>query len=81
MSSTTGLIWRGAPSIGEDTTAFLSNMLGSSEPELERRYDEKVVPRAEPFITSQVEAVNPHMVTPRVAHTADRKGRQKGTNQ
>src|SRR6267378_26268 len=36
MSLTPGQIWRGAPSIGEDTTAILSSMLGFSEPEIER---------------------------------------------
>ena len=59
MSLTPGQIWRGAPSIGEDTTAILSSMLGFSEHEIERLYDEKVVHRTEPFTTPQVEAVNP----------------------
>jgi crotonobetainyl-CoA:carnitine CoA-transferase CaiB-like acyl-CoA transferase len=59
MSLTPGQIRRGAPSIGEDTTAILSNMLGFSEHEIERLYDEEVVHRTEPFTTPQVEAVNP----------------------
>jgi crotonobetainyl-CoA:carnitine CoA-transferase CaiB-like acyl-CoA transferase len=59
MSLTPGQIWRGAPSIGEDTTAILSSMLGFSEHEIERLYDEEVVHRTEPFTTPQVEAVNP----------------------
>jgi len=59
MSLTPGQIWRGAPSIGEDTTAILSSMLALSAHEIERLYDEKVVHRTEPFTTPQVEAVNP----------------------
>ena len=59
MSLTPGRIWRGAPSIGDDSTEILSKMLGLSEQEIKRLYDEKVVHRTEPFTTPQVEAVNP----------------------
>ena len=59
MSLTPGRIWRGAPSIGDDSTEILSKMLGLSEQDIKRLYDEKVVHRTEPFTTPQVEAVNP----------------------
>ena len=59
MSLTPGRVWRGAPSIGEDTTDILSKMLGVSETDIATLYDEKVVHRTEPFATPQVEAVNP----------------------
>jgi crotonobetainyl-CoA:carnitine CoA-transferase CaiB-like acyl-CoA transferase len=59
MSLTPGQIWRGAPSIGEDTTDILSKMLGFSESEIDKLYGEKIVHRTEPFLTPQVEAVNP----------------------
>jgi len=59
MSLTPGRIWRGAPSIGEDTTEVLSRVLGFSAEEITRLYDEQVVHRTEPFTTAQVEAVNP----------------------
>jgi crotonobetainyl-CoA:carnitine CoA-transferase CaiB-like acyl-CoA transferase len=59
MSKTPGRIWRGAPSIGDDTTDILSKMLGFAEPDITRLYDEKVVHRTEPFATPQVPAVNP----------------------
>jgi crotonobetainyl-CoA:carnitine CoA-transferase CaiB-like acyl-CoA transferase len=59
MSLTPGQIWRGAPSIGEDTTDILSKMLGFSGAEIDKLYDERVVHRTEPFMTPQVEAVNP----------------------
>jgi crotonobetainyl-CoA:carnitine CoA-transferase CaiB-like acyl-CoA transferase len=59
MSLTPGRIWRGAPSIGDDTTDILSAMLGLSEPEIEQLYTEKVVHRTEPFTTPQIDAVNP----------------------
>jgi crotonobetainyl-CoA:carnitine CoA-transferase CaiB-like acyl-CoA transferase len=59
MSLTPGRIWRGAPSIGDDTTDILSKMLGLGEPDIKRLYDEKVVHRTEPFATPQVPAVNP----------------------
>jgi crotonobetainyl-CoA:carnitine CoA-transferase CaiB-like acyl-CoA transferase len=59
MSLTPGRIWRGAPSIGDDTTDILSKMLGFAEPDIKRLYDEKVVHRTEPFTKPQVAAVNP----------------------
>lgn len=59
MSLTPGRIWRGAPSIGEDTTNILSKMLGFAEPDIKQLYDENVVHRTEPFATPQVPAVNP----------------------
>ena len=59
MSLTPGRIWRGAPSIGDDTTDILVNMLGLSEPDIEKLYSEKIVHRTEPFLTPQVDAINP----------------------
>jgi crotonobetainyl-CoA:carnitine CoA-transferase CaiB-like acyl-CoA transferase len=59
MSLTPGRIWRGAPSIGEDTTEVLSKMLGFSKDEISGLYHRKIVHRTEPFTTPQVEAVNP----------------------
>jgi crotonobetainyl-CoA:carnitine CoA-transferase CaiB-like acyl-CoA transferase len=59
MSLTPGRIWRGAPSIGEDTTAILSTMLGLSEPEIEALYNERAVHRVEPFTEPQVAPINP----------------------
>jgi crotonobetainyl-CoA:carnitine CoA-transferase CaiB-like acyl-CoA transferase len=59
MSLTPGRIWRGAPAIGEDTTAILGVMLGLSEPMIEELYADRVVHRTEPFTTPQVAAVNP----------------------
>ena len=59
MSLTPGRIWRGAPSIGDDTTDILAKILNLSEPEIEKLYEEKVVHRTEPFTTPKVEAVNP----------------------
>jgi len=59
MSLTPGRIWRGAPSIGEDTTDILGNMLGLSRPAIEQLYADRVVHRTEPFTAPQVEAANP----------------------
>jgi crotonobetainyl-CoA:carnitine CoA-transferase CaiB-like acyl-CoA transferase len=59
MSLTPGRIWRGAPSIGDDTTDILENMLGLSEPAIEALYADQVVHRTEPFTEPQVAAVNP----------------------
>jgi crotonobetainyl-CoA:carnitine CoA-transferase CaiB-like acyl-CoA transferase len=59
MSLTPGRIWRGAPSIGDDTTDILENMLGLSEPAIEKLYADQVVHRTEPFIAPQAEAANP----------------------
>jgi len=59
LSLTPGRIWRGAPSIGDDTSDILAKMLNFSEPDIERLYAEKAVHRMEPYTTAQVEAVNP----------------------
>ena len=59
MSLTPGRIWRGAPSIGDDTTDILGTMLGLSDGEIDRLYAERVVHRTEPFTTPQVDAINP----------------------
>jgi crotonobetainyl-CoA:carnitine CoA-transferase CaiB-like acyl-CoA transferase len=59
MSLTPGRIWRGAPSIGEDTTDILVKMLNLSGVEIEHLYRERVVHRTEPFNEPTVEAVNP----------------------
>ena len=59
MSLTPGRIWRGAPSIGDDTTDILENMLGLSEPAIEKLYADQVVHRTEPFTAPQIAAVNP----------------------
>ena len=59
MSLTPGRIWRGAPSVGEDTTEILSTMLQLSEGDIQALYDEKVVHRTEPFTKPWVDAVNP----------------------
>jgi crotonobetainyl-CoA:carnitine CoA-transferase CaiB-like acyl-CoA transferase len=58
MSLTPGRIWRGAPSMGEDTTDILG-ILGLSDTEIAALYAEKVVHRTDPFTTAQVQAVNP----------------------
>ena len=54
LSLTPGRIWRGAPSVGEDTTDILSNLLGLAESDIAALYEEKVVHRTEPFTTPQV---------------------------
>ncbi len=59
MSLTPGRIWRGAPSVGDDTTDILAAILGLSETEIDALYAEQIVHRTEPFTTPQVEAVNP----------------------
>src|SRR5712691_10001869 len=59
MSLTPGRIWRGAPSVGDDTTDILASMLGLSEAAIENLYADQVVHRTEPFTTPQVDAVNP----------------------
>src|SRR6185437_16146270 len=59
MSLTPGRIWRGPPSIGDDTTDILATMLGLSETEIDALYAEQIVHRTEPFTTPQVDAVNP----------------------
>jgi crotonobetainyl-CoA:carnitine CoA-transferase CaiB-like acyl-CoA transferase len=59
MSLTPGRIWRGAPSIGEDTTDILSNLLGLAQSEIDQLYSDEVIHRIEPFTTPQVAAVYP----------------------
>jgi crotonobetainyl-CoA:carnitine CoA-transferase CaiB-like acyl-CoA transferase len=59
MSLTPGRIWRGAPSIGEDTSNILSTMLGLSAAEIDGLYADGIVHRTEPFTEPQVAAVNP----------------------
>ena len=59
MSLTPGRIWRGAPSIGEDTDDVLSKLLGFSEADIEKLYKDQVVHRTEPFTAPQVDAVHP----------------------
>lgn len=59
MSLTPGRVWRGAPAVGEDTTEILSKLLGLSEKDIVRLYEEEVAHRTEPFTTPQVEAAHP----------------------
>jgi crotonobetainyl-CoA:carnitine CoA-transferase CaiB-like acyl-CoA transferase len=59
MSLTPGRIWRGAPSIGDDTSDILARMLGLPEAEIDGLYADAVVHRTEPFTRPEVEAVNP----------------------
>jgi crotonobetainyl-CoA:carnitine CoA-transferase CaiB-like acyl-CoA transferase len=59
MSLTPGRIWRGAASIGEDTTDILSNLLGLTQIEIDQLYSDEVVHRTEPFTTPQVAAAHP----------------------
>ena len=59
MSLTPGRIWRGAASIGEDTTDILSKMLGLPESQIATLYNDHVVHRTEPFTTAQVEPAHP----------------------
>jgi crotonobetainyl-CoA:carnitine CoA-transferase CaiB-like acyl-CoA transferase len=59
MSLTPGRIWRGAPSIGDDTSDILSKLLGFSATDIDQLYSDDVIHRTEPFTLPQVEAVNP----------------------
>jgi len=59
MSLTPGRIWRGAPSVGEDTTEILSRLLGFSEADITGLYESKIVHRTDPFTSPQVEAIHP----------------------
>lgn len=52
-------VWRGAPSIGQDTTDILSRLLNLDAGEIARLYEGKAVHRTEPFLTPQVDAVRP----------------------
>jgi crotonobetainyl-CoA:carnitine CoA-transferase CaiB-like acyl-CoA transferase len=59
MSLTPGRIWRGAPSIGDDTTDILAHMLGLGERAIDELYADGVVHRTEPFTEPRVAAANP----------------------
>jgi crotonobetainyl-CoA:carnitine CoA-transferase CaiB-like acyl-CoA transferase len=59
LSLTPGRIWRGAPSIGDDTTDILAMMLGLTDAAIGGLYADRVVHRTEPFTTPQAEAANP----------------------
>ena len=59
MSLTPGRIWRGAPSIGEDTTSILGSLLNLSAADIDGLYGEKVVHHTEPFTEPAVAAINP----------------------
>ena len=52
-------IWRGAASIGEDTTDVLTKLLRLPEDEIADLYRQNIVHRTEPFETPQVDAVHP----------------------
>jgi crotonobetainyl-CoA:carnitine CoA-transferase CaiB-like acyl-CoA transferase len=59
MSLTPGRIWRGAPSIGDDTTDILSTMLGLSHIEIDGLYADGIVHRTDAFTEPQVAPANP----------------------
>jgi crotonobetainyl-CoA:carnitine CoA-transferase CaiB-like acyl-CoA transferase len=59
LSLTPGRVWRGAPSIGDDTTDILSKMLGLSEADIGGLYADGIVHRTEPFTDPQAEPANP----------------------
>ena len=59
MSLTPGQIWRGAPSIGDDTSDILATMLGLSTASIDELYGDQIVHRTEPFTTPQAEGANP----------------------
>src|SRR5262249_25630430 len=59
MSLTPGRIWRGAPSIGDDTSDILSTMLGLTSTEIDGLYAENIVHRTEPFTEPQAKPVHP----------------------
>ena len=54
-----GAIWRGAPSVGDDTTDVLTKLLRLPEDEIADLYRQNIVHRTEPFETPQVDAVRP----------------------
>ena len=47
------------PSIGEDTTNILAEMLGFAAPDIHKLYDELIVHRTEPCTEPQLGALNP----------------------
>ncbi len=59
MSLTPGRVWRGAPSVGQDTSDILSRLLHLDDAEIAKLYESKAVHRTEPFLTPQVDAVHP----------------------
>jgi crotonobetainyl-CoA:carnitine CoA-transferase CaiB-like acyl-CoA transferase len=59
MSLTPGCIWRGAPSVGDDTTDILAKLLGIAASDINQLYRDNVVHRTEPFTTPQTEALRP----------------------
>ncbi|MFO1037433.1 MAG: CoA transferase [Geminicoccaceae bacterium] len=59
MSLTPGRIWRGAPSIGDDTTDVLETLLGFSAERIGDLYADGAVHRMEPFTTPQAEPAHP----------------------
>ena len=59
MSLRPGRIWRGAPSIGDDTTDILTTMLGLPESEIDGLYADQVIHRVDPYTEPQVAAENP----------------------
>jgi crotonobetainyl-CoA:carnitine CoA-transferase CaiB-like acyl-CoA transferase len=59
MSLTPGRIWRGAPSIGDDTTNILTTMLGLPQSEVDALYEKGVVHRTEPFTSPQATPAHP----------------------
>ena len=59
MSLTPGRVWRGAPSIGQDTSDILSRLLNLNDADIARLYEDKAVHRTEPFLTPQVDAAHP----------------------
>ena len=58
MSLTSGRIWRGAPSIGDDTINTLARMLELPDGAIDKFYADEVSCAA-PFTEPQVAAVNP----------------------
>jgi crotonobetainyl-CoA:carnitine CoA-transferase CaiB-like acyl-CoA transferase len=59
MSLTPGRIWRGAPSIGDDTTDILATMLARSQAEIDALYADQIVHRIEPFTEPQAAPAHP----------------------
>jgi hypothetical protein len=59
MSLTPGRIWRGAGSVGDDTTDILSALLGRNSAEIDSLYSANTVHRTEPFTTPQTKSANP----------------------
>jgi crotonobetainyl-CoA:carnitine CoA-transferase CaiB-like acyl-CoA transferase len=59
MSLTPGRVWRGAPSIGQDTSDIPSRLLNLDDTDIASLYEHKAVHRTELFLTPQVDAVHP----------------------